>query len=58
MLQRWVHTAAPTPLRGSFAHTISRQSVGVTLITGMQHLRVTYNNSEYDPSENGSQFYE
>ena len=46
--------SAPTPCRGLFPQTRSRQSAGVPLISGMQHVRVPYNNAEDDKEEGNS----
>ena len=44
-------SAAPTPHRGRLPHTISIQSACITLILGVQPVRVTYNNTEDEEEE-------
>ena len=50
--------SAPTPCRGRCTQTILRQSKGVTLIDGMQPVRVPYNNAEDDKKEDGRSRYD
>ena len=47
IVQRQGQLSAPTPCRGFFPQTIPRQISGVTLISGMQPVRVPYINAEY-----------
>ena len=50
-VQRKGQVTEPTTCRGCHPYTRSRQSADITLISGIQPVRVPYNNVEYDKKE-------
>ena len=54
-MQRQGQASSPTTCIGHCPQTILRQSAGVTVIAGLQHVRVPYNNVEdYEEEDNRS----